>query len=415
MNYINDFMFSKLTGDLLSKLIFGKLLEFDITLNDQQLSNLNESIANIKNLEQITVDFNHDQIQHLKEKYGIDENSIFEFDEQDIEQNILTVIQNASENLIPDITTRCADTFLNSWKLTAPDILQRRRTKCKSFEQSVYDNWGKALDLLEILISVCMEVGSDFQDTCDETKEKDLLTIHAVTLLHGRACQLALEILTLMKSGWADGALARWRTLHEIVVTAIFIKEKGSDTAKRYIAHNTIVSYRQAETYQKHYQSLGSEALSTEEFNELKLRRDRLCEEFGSDFGKENGWASKALGRSNPQFIDIEERVKLERFRPFYKLASNAIHAGFKGVIHRIGIPHPRNEYVFVGPTIFGLADPGQNMAISINQITVNLLHLKPNADRLAIITATNKLVSEIQDEFIKTNQHLKANIINRF
>jgi Family of unknown function (DUF5677) len=415
MNYINDFIFSKLTGDLLSKLIFGKLLEFDITLNDQQLSNLNESIANIKNLEQITIDFNHDQIQHLKEKYGIDENSIFEFDEQDIEQNILTVIQNASENLIPDITTRCADTFLNSWKLTAPDILQRRRTKCKSFEQSVYDNWGKALDLLEILISVCMEVGSDFQDTCDETTERDLLTIHAVSLLHGRACQLALEILTLMKSGWADGALARWRTLHEIVVTAIFIIKKGNDTAERYIAHTTIVSYRQAETYQEHYQSLGYEALSTEELNELKLRRERLCEEFGSDFGSDNGWASKALGLRNPQFIHIEKCVKLEHLRPFYKQANKAVHAGFKGVTNGIGRPHPRDSMVFVGPTIFGLADPGQDMAISINLITVNLLNLKLNADRLAIITATNKLVAEIKDEFIKTNQHLKATIIDRF
>jgi Family of unknown function (DUF5677) len=377
---------------LLPKLIFNKLLEFDITLNDQQFFELKKSISTIENIGEITFDFNQDQIQHLREKQGVDENSIIEF----LEEIVLTVLQYVDENLIPDITTHGADSFLNSWKLKAPNILQERRIKCKKFEQSVYDNWGKALDLLEILISVCMEAGSDFQDACDETKERDLLTIHAISLLHGRTCQLALEILTLMKSGWADGALARWRTLHEIVVTAIFIIEKGRDTAERYIAHTTIASYREAEIYQKHYQSLGYEALSTEKFNELKLRRDRLCEEFGRDFGKENGWASKALGLSNPQFIDIEKRVKLDRWRPFYKLANNAIHAGFKGVIHRIGIPHPRNEYVFVGPTIFGLADPGQNMAISISQITVNLLTLKPSFDRLAIITAINKRLKEI-------------------
>jgi Family of unknown function (DUF5677) len=406
INYINYSTLSKIEEDLLfllSKLIFNKLLKFDITLNDQQFSELKESISTIENLEKITINLNHDQIQHLKEKQGVDENSIIEF----VEQKILTVLQYVNESLIPDIQTRGADSLLNSWKLKAPNILQKRRKKCKIFEQSVYDNWGKAIDLLEILISVCMEAGSDFQETCDETTEKDLLTIHAVSLLHGRACQLALEILTLMKSGWADGALARWRTLHEIVVTAIFIIEKGSDTAERYIAHTTIASYRQAKTYQEHYQSLGYEDL-TEQYNHLKLMRDKLCEEFGKNFDSDNGWASQALSIDRPQFKHIEEHVKLEHLRPFYRQASNAVHAGFKSVIHGIGIPHPRESMVFVGSTIFGLADPGQDMAISIGLITVNLLNLNPNFDRLAIITAINKLIPEIKDEFIKTNKFIK-------
>ena len=45
--------------------------------------------------------------------------------------------------------------------------------------------------------------------------------------LHARSCQITMEILALLKSGFADGAHARWRTLHEIAVTALFIKQQG--------------------------------------------------------------------------------------------------------------------------------------------------------------------------------------------
>ncbi|WP_217430933.1 DUF5677 domain-containing protein [Sphingomonas bacterium] len=49
--------------------------------------------------------------------------------------------------------------------------------------------------------------------------------------LHARACQVVFEIITLMENGLADGAMARWRTLHEITVVATILAEHGEELA----------------------------------------------------------------------------------------------------------------------------------------------------------------------------------------
>jgi hypothetical protein len=126
-----------------------------------------------------------------------------------------------------------------------------------------------------------------------------------------------------------------------------------------------------------------------------------------------NGWACEVLGINNndkkkPSFADIEKHVNLNHLKPFYKLASNYIHAGFKGVIHRIGTPKSIRGKVYVGPTIFGLTDAGQHMAISINLITSTLLSLKPTFTRNTILIANSKLIKEMQEEFLKVEQQLK-------
>lgn len=40
----------------------------------------------------------------------------------------------------------------------------------------------------------------------------------ALIQMHARALQISNEILVLLKSGYADGAYSRWRTLHELTV-----------------------------------------------------------------------------------------------------------------------------------------------------------------------------------------------------
>jgi len=50
--------------------------------------------------------------------------------------------------------------------------------------------------------------------------------------LYGRACQIGRKIELLLSNGFADGAEARWRTLHELTVVACFIYKHGEETAK---------------------------------------------------------------------------------------------------------------------------------------------------------------------------------------
>ncbi len=86
----------------------------------------------------------------------------------------------------------------------------------------------------------------DFND--DDAKEGDFV-FDVVIRLHARACQIASEVLKLLKSGFADGAHARWRSLHEVAVVALFIHKHGNDVAEKYLLHDVVESYRAATQY----------------------------------------------------------------------------------------------------------------------------------------------------------------------
>jgi hypothetical protein len=50
-------------------------------------------------------------------------------------------------------------------------------------------------------------------------------------------------------AGYASGAHARWRTLHEIAVVALFIAQEDNSTAERYVHHRFVKSYEDAVEY----------------------------------------------------------------------------------------------------------------------------------------------------------------------
>jgi hypothetical protein len=67
--------------------------------------------------------------------------------------------------------------------------------------------------------------------------------------LHARACVIAEEIIVLLENGFSDGAMARWRTPHELTIVATIIEDGGESLASRYIDHNAIDRKRCADEY----------------------------------------------------------------------------------------------------------------------------------------------------------------------
>lgn len=397
MKYIDDLIRSRVQENLLNKVILQKISMAGIELDDEEYLQIEEITKKMLQADETTFELD---FADKKKESEINLVLMTDFTDEDIDKEI---------SVISETVSIYADAILDSWKLTAPRILREKRIKNDNFEELIHEKWGKAIDLLEILVNTCIEAGYYFnEEMYDKISEDEILVVEIITMLHGRACQLSLEILTLLKNGWSDSALARWRTLHEIVVTAIFIAKNGRDTAERYIAHIDITRYKEAKKYQDNYQILGFEALPTEEFDKLEQKREELRNRFGNNFDADNGWASEALGIKRPSFTDIEKQVDLNHLRPFFLLASNYIHAGFKGVINRIGTPKSIKGKVHVGPSLFGLTDAGQHMAISINLITSTLLSLKPTFVRNTILVTNCKLIKEMQEEFLKVEQQLK-------
>src|SRR5260370_35431821 len=76
-----------------------------------------------------------------------------------------------------------------------------------------------------------------------------------------RGCQVTDEIICLLENGFADGAMARWRTLHEIAVVAAVISQHGEDIAERYVDHQAVWSKRALGKNKAGHKSLGLQPL----------------------------------------------------------------------------------------------------------------------------------------------------------
>ena len=98
---------------------------------------------------------------------------------------------------------------------------KRQRRQRTQFLKRLYQVWGEPLSQLERLIVIATELGGCInsrlraQEPCP-----DPFTVEVQTRLHARACQIAQEVLTLLSAGYADGAMGRWRSLHEVTVVA---------------------------------------------------------------------------------------------------------------------------------------------------------------------------------------------------
>ena len=86
------------------------------------------------------------------------------------------------------------------------------------------------------------------------------------------------------------------------------------------------------------------------------------------------------------------------------------VHAFAKSLKFRLGLiqDNSRQEILLAGPSNYGLADPAQNAAISLHQITTCLLTTKPTVENLIAISTMQKLVEEIGETFCRVQYQIE-------
>lgn len=231
--------------------------------------------------------------------------------------------------------------------------------------------------------------------------------------MHARSCQVSSEILVLLRNGFADGAHARWRTLHELSTLAIFISEHDNELAERYLFHSVVANYRRAVEYRNYSDSLSYAPMSDEAFNQLKASFEAVSDKYGTNFKNDYGWASVILNKDRPSFADIEEKAGVLHMRPFVKLAHMNIHAGSTGILFRLGSPPNDPDLLVAGSSIYGIGEPAQNTAYSLELLTEAFLSRKPNTENLGFVLAFRKLMEEVVWEFDKAMVKQEQNDLN--
>ena len=320
----------------------------------------------------------------------------------------LDAIEMTVSSMIPGRVDKIAESTLATLKRDAPSQLRKEWRHQKQFEKRLGKRWNKPLDILHIFISIAREAGSDFNEEFrNDPQNSNDAVLEALIMLHARACQISSAILVLLRAGYADDAHARWRSLHEIAVVSNLISDNGQDLAERYLLHDIIQSYKSACRYRTYAIRINVEPILQEDFDRLKSERDELIARFGASFEKDYGWAASAIKEGPPTLAAIEEQVALDHWRPYYRMASDNVHANAHGAYFRLGLDQHADEVLLAGPSDMGLTDPGHSTAISLSQITSALLATRSNFDCIVILRILTKLVDEIGEAFSEVhNEH---------
>jgi len=400
---------------MLAKIIFRRLEHLGFTLDEGFLATI-ESKLSVPDLSGFSLEFEDEQVPPglLKEgamagtrDAGLELGNL----SQELDQVVAQFTADMTES-VPHIVHDISPVILGTLRRRAARMLRGRSKGRKSFESGMAKTWRRSLDLLEMLVVICLEAGEEFNREWRQGEPGDEgHVLEVLTRLHARACQVASEILVLLRAGYADGAHARWRCLHEIAVVGFFVASEGDEVAERYLLHDAVECHNAAVQYAEYSPALGLESLTPEELSEMAAGRDELVKRFGPGYGSDYGWAAKAIGKKRPTFTDIEKRVELDHLRPYYKLASHNVHANARGVFFRLGLMPGEGDVLLAGPSNIGLADPGHQCALSLSQITVALLTAQPNLDRLVVCDIVQTVEREVGDAFMEVHNKMEESI----
>ena len=329
----------------------------------------------------------------------------------DLDQYPNNELESSVTHMIPGLVDDMASLILARIKKDSSSGLRRDRRDRKRFEKRLNKRWKYPLDLLGLSIALNMEAGTEFnRKFLDEATGSSDAVFEALIRLHVRGCQVSGEVLALLQAGFADGAHARWRSLHEMAVVASLIQKHGQELAERYLLHETIQQYKLACEYQKYFDRLEHQPPSKENSDQLKVQRDELIARFGEAFNGDYGWASSAIGSNRPTMSDIEQHVQLDHMRPYYRMASDNVHPNSHGAYFRLGLHSSQQEEVLLaGPSNLGLADPGHSTAISLSQLTTTLLATESVLDCVVTMKILADLTKEVGEAFLKVHQELES------
>lgn len=273
------------------------------------------------------------------------------------------------ENALKNVTEQMAADTSQYIENTMYERVLSERARESEFVAHNEQIWSKGFVMSEAMYLITLDAAEEYNQYISELPPEEIENKQyrylALRQLHARSCQVYLEILTLIKAGFADGAYARWRSLYELSVIAEFIGKNGEEVAKAYY----------------------EESFSTE--------------------AKQNDWAKVAPCFSNSEgkskrghitFDQIQQQciVATETWKKQYKLSNKIVHATPHGTFGRIGAPDAM-AITPVGRSDYGLAMPAVNSAISLLCVSTDFFNTIPSGDSIAYTKTLEKWVELIQ------------------
>ncbi len=230
--------------------------------------------------------------------------------------------------------------------------------------------WGKCFAASDTMYTMAVEAAvllSEYVDSKvdEETRKSKQYTFLSLQHMHGRICQQFLEIMYLLKLGFADGAYARWRSMYEICCCMDLIKQQGEYLAEHY--------YKCSEKTTKAF-------------------------EWANIVKKENGRNMSGTFPDILSFCSINPIWKKQ-----YDLACWICHSSPQGTFKRLSNGEGMN-HVPIGHSDYGIAMPAVHAAMMLNIASAIFLTIHNNADSIVHTKTMNEWVKVICKMYYTTH-----------
>lgn len=304
--------------------------------------------------------------------------------ESDNEAEYESVIELAALVLIED-TNEQEEVNVKRVMLEHDAFLKRNR-----------ERWALGFRKLHALRETCLQAGMNFQQQFIQIPKYETDELIGVLMRqHAHACRITGEIIHLLEGGYPDAALARWRTLHEIVVTCLVIKKCGRVAAIDYIKHGMVQTVEGIEEHRKTADAMGQETFSDQEaefYTELK----------NSITQGRPGWHWAREHTGYKKIDKLREFVELDKWSHNYKLASRNIHADYYEMASLYGMNEAKEDLLLYGQSNSGLTEPAHFTAIALAQITSVFLTTYIEESDTGLDYADSTLFMKIIENYVK-------------
>lgn len=274
--------------------------------------------------------------------------------------------------------------------------VKRIMSEHNAFLKRNRERWSVGFIKLHALRDTCLQAGMNFQQQLIKIPkyENDEL-IGVFMRQHAHACRITGEIIHLLEGGYPDAALARWRTLYEMVVTCLVIKKCGRAAAIDYIKHGMVQTAEGIEEHRKTADAMGQETFSEQEakyYAQLKQ-----CITQGN-----SGWHWARVHTGYKKIDKLREFVELDKWSHNYKLASRNVHADYYEMASLYGMREAKEDLLLYGQSNSGLTEPAHLTAITLAQITAIFLTTYIEDSDNALNYGDSALFMKIIENYVK-------------
>ena len=294
--------------------------------------------------------------------------------DEEKEDFIASINQEKINEIFSSVIENISSSSVDKMKETMFEKVIEFRAIENEFIARLEQKWNRAFVASEAMYCMVLEVAEDYCEMVDSLDDENIEELKyryiALRSLHGRALQQYLEIVTLMKNGFSDGAYSRWRSMYEVMHISAFILHEDEEVAKAFI--------------------------------DVANSEDRY------EWAKKSKKLETVTGKVQFSHIVKLSGVDKKIWDHQYKLANQVVHPSSQATFYRIGGSSIDGKMVIpVGRSDYGLTTPGEHSAIMLAQISNDFLMLFPERDSVLNMKCINKWIDIVREEYFNVHNEI--------